>query len=158
MRKKASKIVIATSNLNYIGHTYFHETWHEGLVGILASRIKDEINRPVIVFAPSINPLELKGSGRSIPNFHLRDALDMITKKHPSLIVRFGGHAMAAGLTIKKDYLEVFRQEFDAIAKKLITSNQLHKTIITDGHLEESITLAEAEEILSKVSNAFLGL
>ena len=86
------------------GLCLFDENFHEGVVGIIASRIKDQWNRPVIVFAKTDNGM-LKGSGRSIKGFHLRDALDAVASQNPALITKFGGHAMAAGLTISEsDY------------------------------------------------------
>jgi single-stranded-DNA-specific exonuclease len=86
----------------------FSETFHEGVIGIVASRIKDQFYRPTIVFAPAEHEGHIKGSGRSIPEVHLRDALDYVYKKKPEIMVKFGGHAMAAGLTINKEYLEDF--------------------------------------------------
>jgi single-stranded DNA-specific DHH superfamily exonuclease len=85
----------------------FDENWHQGVIGILASRLKDKFYRPVIAFAPGDAGL-LKGSGRSIPGFHMRDALDLVSKRYPDLISKFGGHAMAAGLTIAQDDLPRF--------------------------------------------------
>ncbi len=135
----------------FVGHTYFDESWHEGIVGILASRIKEKVNRPVFVFAPSVNPLEIKGSGRSIPHFHLRDALDTISKIEPTLIIKFGGHAMAAGLTIKKKNIVLFRKIFNSIAKKILNQDQLAKLVLTDGPLNSEINITQVEEIQNKV-------
>ncbi|MDE3232118.1 MAG: single-stranded-DNA-specific exonuclease RecJ, partial [Pseudomonadota bacterium] len=97
----------------------FDPDFHEGVVGIVASRIKDKFHRPCFVFAASNAPgkeHELKGSGRSIPGFHLRDALDLMVKKHPHLLLRFGGHAMAAGCTIEEEHLELFEACFMEVA------------------------------------------
>ena len=141
MREVANSMIQAPQNHQMIGHTYYDESWHEGIIGIIASRIKEQINRPVIVFAQSINPDELKGSGRSLAGFHLRDALDLLTKRDPELVLRFGGHAMAAGLTIKKSNLQKFLLSFDAVAKESIPESQLEKKIITDGSLKIEICL-----------------
>lgn len=110
----------------------FESSWHQGVVGILASRIKEQYHRPVIAFAESDDGL-LKGSGRSIAGLHLRDALDMVTKRHPNLIVTFGGHAMAAGLTINQDKFFEFQQAFEDVVRELLTPADLQAVIETDG-------------------------
>ena len=123
----------------------FDQDWHQGVIGILASRIKDKHHCPVIIFAPG-NGDELKGSGRSIQSFHLRDALDLVTKKYPGLIIKFGGHAAAAGLTIKRQAFDQFCQVFEHIAQTLMTPNDLTRLIETDGDLtlsEINLELAE---------------
>ena len=122
-------------NIN-VGDQYsislFESSWHQGVVGILASRIKEQYHRPVIAFAESDDGL-LKGSGRSIAGLHLRDALDMVTKRHPNLIVTFGGHAMAAGLTINQDTFFEFQQAFEDVVRELLTPADLQAVIETDG-------------------------
>jgi single-stranded-DNA-specific exonuclease len=110
----------------------FESSWHQGVVGILASRIKEQYHRPVIAFAEGDDGL-LKGSGRSIAGLHLRDALDMVTKRHPNLIVTFGGHAMAAGLTINQDKFFEFQQAFEDVVRELLTPADLQAVIETDG-------------------------
>jgi single-stranded-DNA-specific exonuclease len=115
----------------------FNEDWHQGVIGILASRLKDKFHRPVIAFARSQTG-ELKGSGRSIAGLHLRDALDLVSKRQPHLIQKFGGHAMAAGLSIREEHLNDFRQTFEAVAQELLDAEALVKTIATDGALEAS--------------------
>ncbi len=112
----------------------FQRHWHQGVVGIVAARLKDRFHRPAIVFAPG-NDGELRGSGRSIPGFHLRDALDLVAKREPGLIQRFGGHAYAAGLTLSADSLDRFAAAFDAIARDLLTPAQLRRTFESDGEL-----------------------
>jgi single-stranded-DNA-specific exonuclease len=97
----------------------FNDEWHQGVIGILASRLKDRFHRPTIAFAPG-NPGELKGSGRSIAGLHLRDALDLVSKRQPQLILKFGGHAMAAGLSIRAEHLDEFRRAFEAVAQELL--------------------------------------
>ena len=116
----------------------FGEDFHEGVVGIVASRLKDRLHRPIFVFAPSAAPgqqQELKGSGRSIPGFHMRDALDLISKRHPEVILRFGGHAMAAGCTIAREHFPTFEQALSRIADEWLDAATLTRTLETDGAL-----------------------
>lgn len=108
--------------------------WHQGVVGLLASRLKDRLNRPVFAFAA--DGARLKGSGRSIAALHLRDALDLVDKRCPGLIERFGGHAAAAGCTIAAEGLETFREAFEAVARERLTAADLAQRIETDGELE----------------------
>lgn len=129
----------------------FNEDWHQGVIGILASRLKDKFHRPVIAFARSQTG-ELKGSGRSIAGLHLRDALDLVSKRQPHLIQKFGGHAMAAGLSIREEHLEDFRLAFEAVARELLDADALIKTIVTDGKLEtEEFTLDMARDLQRQV-------
>lgn len=116
----------------------FREDWHQGVIGILASRLKDQYHRPVIAFAPG-QPGELKGSGRSIPGFHLRDALDLVWKRRPDLILKFGGHAAAAGLTIREADFASFRDEFERVACALLSPSDLQKCLDTDGELDATM-------------------
>ncbi|MGB8339935.1 MAG: single-stranded-DNA-specific exonuclease RecJ [Burkholderiales bacterium] len=133
------------------GFSLFDPSWHQGVIGILASRIKDKYHRPVIAFAKGMND-EIKGSGRSIYGLHLRDALDLVSKKHPDLILKFGGHAMAAGLTIREPDFETFRTEFEAALQTLLSPADLTKTIETDGELPTKETSMKlAQEIESQV-------
>jgi single-stranded-DNA-specific exonuclease len=115
----------------------FDPSWHQGVIGILASRIKDKFHRPVIAFAPGSNG-ELKGSGRSITGFHLRDALDLVSKRYPGLLLKFGGHSAAAGLTILTGDFEKFRDAFEQTAQALLAPADLKRIIETDGDLDES--------------------
>lgn len=120
--------------------------WHEGVVGILASRVKEATHRPVIAFAPAQEKGMLKGSGRSIPGLHLRDALDAIATRNPGMLNKFGGHAMAAGLSLKKEHLGDFTAAFNQIVTELAPPEIFNPVIDTDGNLEDSdITLANAE-------------
>ena len=129
----------------------FNEDWHQGVIGILASRLKDKFHRPVIAFARSQTG-ELKGSGRSIAGLHLRDALDLVSKRHPHLIQKFGGHAMAVGLSIREECLNDFRQAFEVIAQELLDAESLVKTIATDGPLEtREFTLSIARDLQRQV-------
>jgi single-stranded-DNA-specific exonuclease len=125
------------SNSNTYSLTLFDPTWHQGVIGILASRMKEKFHRPVIAFAPGAHG-EIKGSGRSIPGFHLRDALDLVSKRYPDLLLKFGGHAAAAGLTVRTSDLEKFRDAFEQIAQALLTPADLTHVIETDGELNES--------------------
>nr|WP_236599933.1 single-stranded-DNA-specific exonuclease RecJ [Ramlibacter alkalitolerans] len=116
----------------------FDPDFHEGVVGIVASRIKDKLHRPTFVFAASQAPgreHELKGSGRSIPGFHLRDALDLVAKRHPGVLLRFGGHAMAAGCTIAEEHLDVFEQALAQVAQEWLDAATLLRRLHTDGPL-----------------------
>ncbi len=127
----------------------FDADWHQGVIGILASRIKDKHHRPVIIFAPG-NDGEIKGSGRSINGFHLRDALDLVAKRHPELILKFGGHAAAAGLTIHAHHFEKFCDAFEQVAQILLTPADLTHVIETDGDLETSDINLELVEYLDR--------
>ena len=115
----------------------FDPGWHQGVIGILASRIKDKFHRPAIAFAPGATG-ELKGSGRSITGFHLRDALDLVSKRYPGLLLKFGGHSAAAGLTILTRDFEKFRDAFEQTAQALLAPADLKRIIETDGDLDES--------------------
>jgi single-stranded-DNA-specific exonuclease len=132
----------------------FDTTWHQGVIGILASRLKEKYHRPVIVFAPgeettvSGDPI-LKGSGRSISGFHLRDAIDYISKKHPLMILKFGGHAMAAGLSIEQSQLGAFEKAFEAIATQWLDEDTLHRKLFHDGELPSEMINAQLAEQLS---------
>lgn len=126
----------------------FDETWHQGVIGILASRLKDRYHRPVIAFARSLNG-EIKGSGRSIHALHLRDALDLVSKRHPHLLQKFGGHAMAAGLSLREEHFDEFKVAFEAVAQSLLSPADLTKIIETDGLLapsEFSLSIARSLE------------
>ncbi|MFK5914014.1 MAG: single-stranded-DNA-specific exonuclease RecJ [Woeseiaceae bacterium] len=151
MKEQAMKILDSMhldddENLPY-GLCLFDENFHEGVVGIIASRIKDQWNRPVIVFAKTEDGL-LKGSGRSIKGLHLRDALDSVATKHPNLISKFGGHAMAAGLTIDEAGYELFSQSFDEEVRRHLNEDNLHGVIMSDGELlNDEFTMTTAEEL-----------
>jgi single-stranded-DNA-specific exonuclease len=116
----------------------FDPDFHEGVVGIVASRIKDKLHRPTFVFAASQAPgreHELKGSGRSIPGFHLRDALDLVAKRHPGVLLRFGGHAMAAGCTVAEEHFDTFEQALAEVAQEWLDAATLLRRLHTDGPL-----------------------
>jgi single-stranded-DNA-specific exonuclease len=129
----------------------FEPEWHQGVIGIVAGRIKDQMHRPTIAFARANEDQEdgeLKGSGRSIAALHLRDALDLVTKRHPDLILRFGGHAMAAGLTIREKDFQRFRQIFAEIAGELLNEADLERHLETDGSLETGYMNLEVARML----------
>jgi len=127
----------------------FDESWHQGVIGILASRLKDKFHRPVIAFAQAGNG-ELKGSGRSIAGLHLRDALDLISKRHPAMIKKFGGHAMAAGLSIAEADLAGFVAAFERVARELLSIADLARRIETDGALEPDEMTLDAARMLDE--------
>ncbi|GAA4005355.1 single-stranded-DNA-specific exonuclease RecJ [Comamonas faecalis] len=127
--------------------------FHEGVVGIVASRLKDRWHRPTFVFAASSAPghgHELKGSGRSIPGFHLRDALDLVAKRHPGVLLRFGGHAMAAGCTIAAEHFEVFRRALDQVAQEWLDAATLTRRLETDGPLEPQYLRTDLVDMLCR--------
>jgi single-stranded-DNA-specific exonuclease len=124
------------------GCTFFNPDWHQGVVGIVASRLKDRAHRPVICFAKAVEAASgtdvpvLRGSGRSIPGLHLRDALDVVSKRAPGLIRRFGGHAMAAGLSIGAGDYERFTSEFGRVVDELLPPSARRRVVETDGALD----------------------
>ncbi|UTH73596.1 single-stranded-DNA-specific exonuclease RecJ [Chromobacterium sp. IIBBL 290-4] len=129
----------------------YRDDWHQGVVGIVASRLKERFHRPSIVFAPG-DEGEIKGSGRSIAGFHLRDALDLVYKRHSGLILKFGGHAMAAGLSLDESRFGEFQQAFESVARELMDEKQLTRTIETDGSLAaRELNLQLAETLAAEV-------
>lgn len=131
----------------------FDPDFHEGVVGIVASRIKDKLHRPTFVFAASAAPgreHELKGSGRSIAGFHLRDALDLVAKRHPGVLLKFGGHAMAAGCSIAKDHFETFSQALAQVADEWLDAATLTRQLDTDGPLIPEYRRAEVVDTLHR--------
>lgn len=131
----------------YSGICLFHPEWHQGVIGILASRIKEREHRPVVVFAQDDSGC-LKGSARSIAGFHIRDALDLLDKRCPGLLIKFGGHAMAAGMSIQADQFARFNQEFIALCDELLDEDSLQQVIETDGELKPSEFSLELAELL----------
>lgn len=131
------------------GLCLFEPSWHQGVVGILASRVKDRFHRPVIAFAEADND-EIKGSARSIPGLHMRDALDLIAKRHPGLLRKFGGHAMAAGLSLARQDFEAFRQAFIDTVAGLLGEDQLEAVVHCDGELAATALCLENAELLRR--------
>ena len=131
----------------------FDPDFHEGVVGIVASRIKDKLHRPTFVFAASAaegKEHELKGSGRSIPGFHLRDALDLVAKRYPGVILRFGGHAMAAGCTVAEEFFDDFEQGLNEVAQEWLDAATLTRRLDTDGPLNPEYRRVELVDTLHK--------
>jgi single-stranded-DNA-specific exonuclease len=129
------------------GLCLYDADWHQGVIGILASRIKEKVNRPVVAFAVG-DEGELKGSARSVNGFHIRDGLDAVAAKHPQLLKKFGGHAMAAGMTIAAENLGLFQQAFDEAVRRQLTAEQLQHAVLTDGELSGSEMTMETAELL----------
>ncbi|HEX7748931.1 MAG TPA: DHHA1 domain-containing protein, partial [Bordetella sp.] len=127
----------------------YDESWHQGVVGLVASRLKEKFWRPTLAFAPAGDD-EIRGSGRSIPDVHLRDALDLVSKRHPGLIRKFGGHAMAAGLTLGRDDFAAFSRAFDAAVRELTGREAFEPLIETDGSLESGYANAEVAGLLQQ--------
>ena len=137
MIKEAEQIVEETDVGSAKGVVVYKENWHSGVVGLVASRLKENLYRPVVALAPgSEGSTELRGSCRSIPGFHLRDALALVDSRNPGLMKKFGGHAMAAGLSLDKSKVEKFTQAFSQVADEWLTDDLLEAVILTDGGLE----------------------
>jgi single-stranded-DNA-specific exonuclease len=162
MKAQAIKIVDATfpskptfkiasnaekSKTDQYGVCLYDPSWHQGVVGIIASRIKDRLHRPVIAFAKA-SDTEIKGSARSIRGLHIRDTLDAIATANPGLIDKFGGHAMAAGLSLSIDRYKEFSALFDAEAKRNLAPADLEQQVLSDGELDAGITLATARAVI----------
>ncbi|KEQ01344.1 Single-stranded DNA-specific exonuclease [Snodgrassella alvi SCGC AB-598-J21] len=129
----------------------YHDNWHQGVTGILAGRLRETFHRPSIVFAQAEDGI-LRGSGRSITGLHLRDALDMVSKRRSDIIQKFGGHAMAAGLSISEIHLAAFQNEFEAVCRQLIRPADLNYTYQTDGSLDNQyLNLATAQQLAALV-------
>ena len=129
------------------GLCLFDESWHQGVIGILASRIKDRVHRPVIAFAKT-SDTEIKGSARSVPGLHIRDALDAVATQHPGLLNKFGGHAMAAGLTLQLTHFERFRNAFANEVARHLNDDDLTGKVLSDGELlPEDLTMELAQSL-----------
>ena len=151
MQEEAGRILRSSDLTSRPGLVLFSPNWHQGLVGLIASRVKEKVHRPVLAFAPIGRGL-LRGSGRSIEGLHLRDALDFIAQSEPGIIVKFGGHALAAGLTIREDRLDDFRKSFEAVVQERLSPDALTEDILVDGALSpEEISFSLIREIDSVV-------
>ncbi len=141
MQEQANRVLAAleteTEQSMPFGICLYHEEWHQGVIGILAARIKERFHRPVIAFADAGNGM-LKGSARSVPGLHIRDTLDRLAARHPGLLKRFGGHAMAAGLSLELERLAAFTQAFDEEVRGLLDRSTLCGEILSDGQLSAS--------------------
>jgi len=127
----------------------FGEAYHEGVIGIVAGRIKEEANTPVVAFAPAEDGIHLKGSARSIPGLHLRDALDLVHKRGDNLLVKFGGHAMAAGMTLKRENLDRFKTLFEQVVHELMGGELQQKVLTVDGELPDAAITVDTAEALA---------
>jgi len=137
MVEEAEAMVSRAAHIDAVGVALFDPGWHAGIVGLVASKLKEKLHRPVLAFAPAGDDSdELRGSARSIPGFHIRDALAEIDAKHPGLILRFGGHAMAAGLSMQAADFERFAAIFDATARAHLDDDRLQAVVQTDGELD----------------------
>ena len=151
MQDQALALLVGIEVADGASLTLFDPTWHQGVVGLLASRLKERHHRPAIIFADGGSGL-LKGSGRSIPGLHLRDALDAVDRHHPGLILKFGGHAAAAGLTLRREDLDRFTAAFEAVARASLSAADLERRIETDGELTaQECTLENAEAMRAAV-------
>jgi len=130
------------------GLCLYRPDWHQGVIGIVASRIKDRYHRPVIAFADADEEGLIKGSARSIPGFHIRDALDAVAARHPELLSRFGGHAMAAGMSLEQDRLEAFSRAFDHVVREQLEEDDLTAVLWSDGELGPDELDLEAARLL----------
>ena len=125
---------VEEGNMPY-GLCLYEANWHQGVIGILASRIKDRYHRPVIVFADTDENDVIKGSARSISGLHIRDVLDAVASQHPGLLTKFGGHAMAAGMSLQKDQYSFFAQAFDQQVRHQLSEEHLQAELCSDGEL-----------------------
>ncbi|HEX7341050.1 MAG TPA: single-stranded-DNA-specific exonuclease RecJ [Rhodanobacteraceae bacterium] len=147
MVAQAEQMAASIGATDAIGVALYQPHWHAGVVGLVASKLKDRLYRPVIAFAPAGESDQLRGSARSIPGFHMRDALAAVQSRHPGMIDRFGGHAMAAGLSLAADRFEDFAAAFDAVARAQLGAQALRPVLWSDGELapgECTLELAQA--------------
>ncbi|MDP2824879.1 MAG: DHHA1 domain-containing protein, partial [Sulfuritalea sp.] len=149
MREDAEILLASIDPGSRASLTLFDPAWHQGVIGILAGRVKEKLHRPTFAFARG-NAAELKASGRSIPGLHLRDALDLVAKRHPGLLLRFGGHAAAAGLTLNADRLAEFEAAFETVCRELLSPAQLARTLETDGPLESGYFSIDAVRLMQQ--------
>ncbi|OEY66893.1 single-stranded-DNA-specific exonuclease RecJ [Marinobacter sp. X15-166B] len=132
------------------GLALYEPDWHQGVIGILAARLREQTHRPVIAFARGEDGTELKGSARSIPGLHIRDLLATVASRHPGMLKKFGGHAMAAGITIDAAGLEPFADAFDAAVRDTLTADALEAVVVTDGPLSAAELTLETAALLRR--------
>ncbi len=151
MQKQAINVLKSDNFEEVTNHKFgislYDPLWHQGVIGIVAARIKEKYHRPVIVFAKT-NETELKGSARSIPGLHIRDALDLLAARHPHLINTFGGHAMAAGLSISIKNFAEFTETFNQVIEELVSPEHLESILLSDGELQEKELSLDVAEML----------
>ncbi|MBB3226958.1 single-stranded-DNA-specific exonuclease [Luteibacter sp. Sphag1AF] len=136
MVDEAETMAASAAHSDAVGVALFDAGWHPGVVGLVASKLKEKLHRPVMAFAPAGDDSdELRGSARSIPGFHIRDALADIDARHPGLILRFGGHAMAAGLSLRASDFDAFAAAFDTLARAQLDDERLQALVVTDGEI-----------------------
>ncbi|KNE75451.1 Single-stranded-DNA-specific exonuclease RecJ [Candidatus Burkholderia crenata] len=149
MQEQALEELAAIDSADSATLTLFNSAWHQGVIGIVAGRLKEKFHRPSFTFAHADESGVLsKGSGRSIPGFHLRDAVDLISKREPGMIVKFGGHAMAAGMTIVTADIPRFTAAFEAVGREWLTSDALSRVVETDGELEDAYFTPQFVELI----------
>jgi len=148
-----AEIVIAQAqaDTDKVGLAVYHASFHQGVVGIVAGRIREKFNKPAIVFADAgdVAPDELKGSARSIAGLHIRDVLDQVATSHPGLLLKFGGHAMAAGLSIKRVHLQRFGVIFDKAVREQVDEEMLQANLLTDGELSAADLSIDTANVIS---------
>lgn len=150
MIQQAEKLVLDISKTGSVGVVVYDKSWHHGIVGLVAARIKENLNRPVIAFAPDESSSGiLRGSCRSISGFHMRDALVLIDTRNPGLIEKFGGHAMAAGLSLLEVNLERFKIAFDNVAQELLNDDLLSAVVYSDGELPSDLINIDFADYIS---------
>ncbi len=149
MREDAELLLASLDPGNRASLTLYDPAWHQGVIGILAGRVKEQFHRPTFAFARG-NDDELKASGRSISGLHLRDALDLVAKRHPGMLLRFGGHAAAAGLTLLERDLPRFEAGFEQVCRELLSPADLSRTLETDGPLESGYYSLDAVRLMQQ--------
>ncbi|WP_309044802.1 single-stranded-DNA-specific exonuclease RecJ [Marinobacter sediminicola] len=132
------------------GLALFDKDWHQGVIGILAARIREQTHRPTIAFAPDENGVDIKGSARSIPGLHIRDVLAVVDARHPGVMHKYGGHAMAAGMTLAQSDLDTFSDAFDQAVRDTLTAEDLEAAITTDGPLSADELSLETAALLKR--------
>lgn len=132
------------------GLALFDQDWHQGVIGILAARIREQTHRPTIAFAPDENGVDIKGSARSIPGLHIRDVLAIVDSRHPGLMKKYGGHAMAAGMTLARSDFDAFSEAFDEVVRGTLTAADLEAAITTDGPLSSDELSLETAALLKR--------
>jgi single-stranded-DNA-specific exonuclease len=132
------------------GLALFDQDWHQGVIGILAARIREQTHRPTIAFAPDENGVDIKGSARSIPGLHIRDVLAVVDSRHPGVMHKYGGHAMAAGMTLARSDFDTFTRAFDAAVRDTLTAADLEAAITTDGPLSSDELSLETAALLKR--------
>lgn len=151
MQKQALEVLKSNKFENVDAHRFgialYDADWHQGVIGIVAARLKEKFHRPVVVFAQTTET-ELKGSARSIPGLHIRDAIDLLATRYPELVNTFGGHAMAAGMSIPKQSFEDFAVAFNQIIEELVSPEQLEAILLSDGELKENELSLDIAELL----------